>query len=85
LFCVLLHSRFNCQIINKANSLSFLHLHQHTIVAFKCPSFGCPPCDPVIVATVSAIWSVFVIGGSLHRAKNLRMIYLYTKKIQSTL
>jgi hypothetical protein len=49
------------------------------------PSFGHPPHDPVIVATVSAVWSVFVIGSSLHCAKNLRMIYLYTKKIQSTL
>jgi hypothetical protein len=49
------------------------------------PSFGHPPHDPVIVATVLAVWSVFVIGGSLHCAKNLRIIYLYTKKIQSTL
>jgi hypothetical protein len=35
------------------------------------PSFGHPPHDPVIVATVSAVWSVFVIGDSLHHAKNL--------------
>jgi hypothetical protein len=49
------------------------------------PSFGHHPHDPVIVATVSAVWSVFVIGGSLHCAKNLRIIYLYTKKIQSAL
>jgi hypothetical protein len=44
------------------------------------PSFGCPSHDPVIIATVSVLWSVFVIGGSLHCTKNLQMIYLYTKK-----
>jgi hypothetical protein len=49
------------------------------------PSFGHPPHDPVIVATVSAVWSVFVIGRSLHRTKSLQMIYSYYKKIHSTL
>jgi hypothetical protein len=71
----------------------FLIAKQAALVSFKeafaflafSPSFGHPPCDPVIVATVSVVWSVFVIGGSLHHAKNLRTIYLYTKKIQSTL
>jgi hypothetical protein len=58
----------------------FLIAKQTALVSFEeafaflafSPSFGHPPHDPVIIATVSAVWSVvFVIGGSLHRTKSL--------------